>query len=336
MLAYAFRVLHSDGYARFMFDDFDDAQDLLAAILAKGVSNQLKRGIYKEYVPREDVLQAPKGKINISETFRLGARRSKSSLCQFDDFSENTYFNQILKSVAKKLAKSKSVKPERQKMLSKIILFFRTVDDIDIHEIQWSTIRYQRNNATYEMLINICYLAVQDLIVQENPAGFKGRKLDDNQSMSRLYEKFILEYYKRHYPELHPKAAHIPWNVDNDYIVLLPKMKSDITLTSGDRTLIIDAKYYGSSMQSDNRFDTKTMRSNHLYQMFAYVKNKDVTQSGNVSGMLLYAKTDEEISPDNTYQLSGNSIAVRTLDLNRPFVEISTQLDGIIASWLVA
>lgn len=50
-----------------------------------------------------------------------------------------------------------------------------------------------------------------------------------------------------------------------------------------------------------------------------------------VSGMLLYAKTDEELQPDNSYLMSGNKISVRTLDLNREFSEIAKQLDDIAA-----
>lgn len=46
--------------------------------------------------------------------------------------------------------------------------------------------------------------------------------------------------------------------------------------------------------------------------------------------MLLYAATDEAIQPDNRYQMSGNKISVRTLDLNRDFSEIAAQLNGII------
>ena len=52
-----------------------------------------------------------------------------------------------------------------------------------------------------------------------------------------------------------------------------------------------------------------------------------------VSGMLLYARTNEEIQPDETYQMSGNEISVRTLDLNVPFVEIKESLDGIIQEY---
>ena len=50
--------------------------------------------------------------------------------------------------------------------------------------------------------------------------------------------------------------------------------------------------------------------------------------------MLLYAKTDEEIYPNNEYQMSGNHITVRTLDLNCDFAEIATQLDGIVQNIL--
>lgn len=45
--------------------------------------------------------------------------------------------------------------------------------------------------------------------------------------------------------------------------------------------------------------------------------------------MLLYARTDEEVQPDGTYQMSGNQISVRTLDLSREFTEITAQLDAI-------
>ena len=45
--------------------------------------------------------------------------------------------------------------------------------------------------------------------------------------------------------------------------------------------------------------------------------------------MMLYARTDEAVQPDGTYQMSGNRISVRTLDLNCDFSEISAQLDAI-------
>lgn len=49
--------------------------------------------------------------------------------------------------------------------------------------------------------------------------------------------------------------------------------------------------------------------------------------------MLLYARTNEVIQPDQTYQIHGNPISVKTLDLNKPFNELSKQLDDIVKEY---
>ena len=92
------------------------------------------------------------------------------------------------------------------------------------------------------------------------------------------------------------------------------------------KTLIIDAKYYGHTTQK--QYDVHTLHSNNLYQIFTYVKNKAVA-GGEVSGMLLYAKTDEAVLPNNSYMMSGNKISVKTLDLDCEFSEIAAQLNAI-------
>ena len=111
---------------------------------------------------------------------------------------------------------------------------------------------------------------------------------------------------------------------------MLPVMQSDITLSKGDTVLIIDAKYYSHTTQM--QYDVHTLHSGNLYQIFTYVKNKEVefgAAQHTVSGMLLYAKTDEQVQPDHIYHMSGNRVSVRTLDLNQDFPEIARQLDGI-------
>ena len=156
----------------------------------------------------------------------------------------------------------------------------------------------------------------------------------DEQRMCRLYEKFILEYYRKEFKnQVTANASQIPWQLDNEENSMLPVMQSDITLQSEDRVLIIDAKYYEHSTQV--QFDKHTLHSGNLYQIFTYVKNKEYElrdKEHKVSGMLLYAKTDETVYPDHVYQMSGNQITVRTLDLNRSFAEIAEQLNGIAKS----
>ena len=70
------------------------------------------------------------------------------------------------------------------------------------------------------------------------------------------------------------------------------------------------------------------VHSNNIYQIYAYVKNEDKHHTGNVSGMLLYAKTTEDVLPSLSVTIGGNQISARTLDLNRDFKEIACSLDA--------
>ena len=150
--------------------------------------------------------------------------------------------------------------------------------------------------------------------------------------MHRLYEKFVLEYFKRHHTYLdEARAAQVKWDLAPDteesMIRFLPIMQTDIFLRYKDQVLIIDTKYYGKTMQM--QYDKSTLHSGNVYQIFTYVKNQDVANTGNVSGMLLYAKTDEAITPDCSFVMGGNKISVKTLDLNKEFSLIAAQLDRI-------
>ncbi len=80
------------------------------------------------------------------------------------------------------------------------------------------------------------------------------------------------------------------------------------------------------------QFDKHTIHSHNLYQIFTYVKNLEAAKADSnvtISGMLLYAKTVDQIQPDNVYHMSGNEIAVKTLDLNKDFADIRRTLDDI-------
>ena len=61
---------------------------------------------------------------------------------------------------------------------------------------------------------------------------------------------------------------------------------------------------------------------------------KDVPHE-KVSGMLLYAQTEDEGAFNNEYQMMGNRICVRTLDLSGDFAEIRKQLDEIAEKYLL-
>lgn len=331
MLSYAFQTLNQSVYEDVAVEAFDDMYSLFAAILSKGIAMQLKQGLYREYLNRTEELAVVRGKIDMQGTVQARLNRKKTVVCDYDELSENNQLNRILKTTALLLIQSQKVKTEFQDMLKREMLFFSEVDLIDPASIRWSSLRFQRNNQSYRMLISVCQLVLEGMLITTEKGEYRLASFLDEQRMSRLYEKFILEYYRQHYPQLSATAAQIPWALDDGVGTMLPVMQSDIHLQKDNSVLIIDAKYYSRTTQS--QFDKHTLHSNNLYQIFTYVKNRDYDFGDTphaVSGMLLYAKTDEEIQPNSVFQMHGNQISVKTLDLNLPFPEIRAQLDSIV------
>ena len=329
MLSYAFQVLSEQGYKDIATERFDNTAELCAAILTKGISFLLKHGLGKEYIPQEEALSSLRGKIEISDSIKGRTMLKKQLICSYDDFSVNSYMNRIIKSTMELLLHA-DISKARKKELRKLMVYFKETDLLDVHTINWS-IQYNRNNQTYRMLISICWLLIKGLLQTSSDGSTRLMDFLDEQRMCRLYEKFILEYYKKEFPMLGVNASQIPWALDDGISTMLPTMQSDITLSHGNEILIIDAKYYSHTTQV--KYDVHTLHSGNLYQIFTYVKNKDFEfgmKPHKVSGMLLYAKTDEVVQPDNAYQMSGNKISVKTLDLNLDFAEIAEYLSAIV------
>lgn len=222
-----------------------------------------------------------------------------------------------------------SISKDRKKQIRKLLIYFSEAEPLRRESINWK-LQFNKNNQTYQMLISICYLILKGLLQTTSDGSTKLMDFLDEQRMCRLYEKFILEYYRKEHPEIKASASQIPWATDDGYIEMLPVMQSDITLKQGAKTLVIDAKYYSHTTQK--QYDVNSLHSGNLYQIFTYVKNLDTDNTGNVSGMLLYAKTDELVLPNNNYKMGGNAISVKTLDLDCDFTEIRKQLDSIVFS----
>lgn len=364
MLSYVFDYFREDSYEKIQGEDFEDAKDLFSALLIKDISRQLKQGLYKEYVNRRETLQTVRGKVIPYETLTLTMKERERGkmVCEFDDLSENNIWNQILKTTLYFLVRENEVTDERRRQIRKLLSFFEYIDMLNPRQISWRQLHITRGNRSYEVLMNLCYFVLDGLILNREDGSYKMQILSEDH-MERLYEKFVLAYYRRHYGDLDEvRARQIRWKLDEDsewdaqrlgkeegkeeveknssekergleFLQFLPVMKTDITLRKGDKILIIDTKYYQNNLQE--QYGKKTIHSDNLYQIFAYVKNL-AAQEGEkveVSGLLLYAKTEGENVPDCGYKMSGNWIGVRTIDLGMEFEEIRGRLDEIIREW---
>lgn len=331
MLSYAFQELRKNNFEDIARENFEQILELFAEILYKGVSMQLKQGLYKEYVNCHEILPVLRGRLDIGYTVSCMIQHRSLLGCDYDELSEDNIFNQIIKSTIVLLIRNNSLSHKYKIGLRSVLPFFVNVQELNLKTVKWNLLKFNRNNQNYRMLINICYFIVDGVLMTTQKGEFRMATFTD-EHMNRLFERFVLEYYRKHYKHLKANPDMVEWDIydtRSNVMDFLPSMKTDISLHNGDKTLIIDTKYYGNMTQT--RFGKATIHSANMYQIFTYVKNKDCNNSGNVSGMLLYAKTEEETVPELDVVIGKNRFFVKTLDLNRRFDEISEQLDLIVS-----
>lgn len=336
MLSYAFHDLKWEKTESLGKEAFENIHNLFACILSKGISSLLKQGLYREYIPVTENLETVRGKIEMNGSIQNMMKRKRVLSCEYDELSENNILNQILKTTSMLLLRHPFVDEEYISQLKKEMMFFSKVDSINPSLIRFDILHFQRNNISYRLLIIICQLIIEGMLLNEEEGCYKLAEFLDDRMMSVLYEKFILEYYRKEYPILHASSSQIPWALDDDNTELLPTMQSDVMLSKDNDILIIDAKYYGNNLQSF--YGKSTIHSNNLYQIFSYVKNKEMElreKEHTVSGMLLYAKTNAMIQPNVSYSMSGNKVSVITLDLNLDFQDVKAQLNQIAKEYFL-
>lgn len=335
MMAYAFRAIRGTGTEQIASERFDHLHDLLAEILVRGVGAQVKRGLHHDYLHRSEELVGVRGRIDLTRTIGRRSTTPGQLVCEFDEYEADTPHNQALKSVMVLLLRHGWVDAPRKDALRRLLSHLDAVTLIAPTAIRWGDLTYHRANASYRLLLGVCELIVRGLLPTQDAGNTKLTSWISDDAMSTLYERFLREYYAHHHPELSPAPRNVAWDLDDlsELRSQLPQMRTDVTLRLGGRALIIDAKYYGQSMQT-GAWGKATIHSGNLYQVLAYVKNADTARDGSVSGVLLYARTEADEQPDLDVVVQGNRIAARTLDLNRPWEHLRAQLEDLLRRWL--
>jgi 5-methylcytosine-specific restriction enzyme subunit McrC len=196
--------------------------------------------------------------------------------------------------------------------------------DIELHDRLFHQVRLHQNNRLYLFLISICQFFHESLEAQDRPGQYRFRDVDrDERRMRRVFEKFVRHFFARRQRAFHVKKERLDWSAtaaDGSDLKLLPLMETDVTLRSADRTIVIECKYAESLYE--NRFFSDKLRSSHLHQLCAYLRNLEgnAEPDRQADGILLYAAVG--IALDQSYRLHGHWVRIKTLDLNQPWIEI--------------
>ena len=116
---------------------------------------------------------------------------------------------------------------------------------------------------------------------------------------------------------------------------MLPTMEADVILETRPRhpgparRIVLDTKFYREALTS--RYGTRKLRSGHLYQLLAYLRNREATElpGPQHEGILLYPVVDEPVRVDVC--LEGFSIGARSIDLAKDWREIHAEMLDVVA-----
>ena len=191
-------------------------------------------------------------------------------------------------------------------------------------------VQLHRNNQFYDFLLKVCELIYRNLLVSEKSGTNKFMDfIQDKQQMAILFKNFVRTFYRIH-TDYQVKREDIYWRwIAADQVVsgLLPKMQTDISLTSDARKIIIDCKFTPEATQ--RRYETETLRSVHLCQVNAFMDNLTGKHADTCEMMLLYPTVDSHLSADYNYK--GHKISIRTINLDQPWQLIHKDLLALVA-----
>ena len=166
--------------------------------------------------------------------------RQGRAYCRHDDFTTNILANQILKYTIQRLIRIDSVDRKLHKDLRILQSKLQSIQDINVQTSHFHQVSIHRNNSFYGFILNICELIYHSTAVQENGQAIKFNSfLNDREKMSRLFESFIRNFYRREQRDFASGAEVINWKFAHDSEgnrMLFPRSKTGILTTSDPLT----------------------------------------------------------------------------------------------------
>jgi len=333
LLCYAWDKLAEKDVVSVEAIDATSLADLFARVLINGTNHLLKRGFDRGYVSQQEWTGRVRGRICFQEATRRNPTTTGRLPCDFDELSYSIVHNQILKATMRRLIRTYGLAAELSESLSQICHRLSDIADIELTSRVFGRVQLHRNNQFYEFLLKVCELIYRNLLVSEKSGTSKFMDfVQDRHQMAILFEEFVRNFYRLHAAEFEVRREDIYWwrwiAADKVAAGLLPKMQTDISLTSTRRKIIIDCKFTPEVTQ--HHFEAEKLHSSHLYQVYAYMSNlPEGKLTDTCEVMLLYPTVDSPLSA--SYMDKGRKISIRTINLNQPWEGIHQDLLGLLA-----
>ena len=313
---------------------FDLPQNLLARLLHDSFSLVLRRGLDRGYRERAEDTRRPRGKLDLPRTVRRALRVRGEVRVRYEELSRDVLHNRIVKTTMQRLASAEKLNTGLKERLTRLVQRIADIGDVDLREDLFRRVQIHRNNADYGFLLDLCRLIARHLFPEARAGAVRFRDFTtDEREMGRLFEDFVRGFLRTEHPRLGVRGhKSITWDAvpKGDAVLRFPIMETDLYVRgAGGPSVIVETKCVSEPFAHGGGASTDSLRSDHLYQLFAYLTNhaRSYPTEPPALGVLLYATAGTTF--DYRYRLHGHPLWVSSVDLAKPWPAVREGLDRL-------
>ena len=326
LLCYAWEWLEALDLVEVGAVENDRLENLLSKALIEGTSNLLRRGLDRAYQEHCEDTRMPRGTIDVARTVKRQLRSRSMVACAVDDLSYDVLHNRLIFATLRQVLGA-PIDPRIARDARRLVSRFPSVSWFAPTPAHFAGIRLHRNSHHYRFILNLCELLLRRLLPDGRGTGLQFYDIRESaQEMGRLFQAFVHNFLAREQARFRVKAETVRWDVGpSTEPQWLPEMRTDISLISPSRKVVIEVKYVANVFEASFGGAPK-LRSDHLDQLFAYLKNLEARGgiNGDATGVLLYGTAGQRLNC--RYVLGGHEILVRSIDLAGEWPDIHAQL----------
>jgi 5-methylcytosine-specific restriction enzyme subunit McrC len=339
--------------------------NLFAHVLSEAVSHQLRRGLYRDYQPKEETGPRIRGQLQVGPSVGRMLFRQGLAQCVFDEFSPDTLHNRIIKTTLLRLLREGGLDAGIALRVRLLLPRLGEVSELDLRRRHFSEVRLHRNNREYGLLLDICRFIYEEAMPTphgEHEMTFRAFAGDWFKRKGRLFQNFVSRFYEL-------RAVEAGWEVQKSGTTFqhplkaatlaegayLQRLETDVFVTHrSGRKVLIECKFYGKPFASKPKRRTekddelsdedvgaepeapgRKISNEHLLQLGAYMDGLTRKEGAKgVEGLLLYVQPDDQpLSADfvrEGVKGSPQPLRVRCLDLTKPWNQVEADLLGYL------
>ena len=330
LLCYAWNHLDEADEIDITANGTQSLDELFARVLTQGTQHLLKRGLDRDYQLHREETAALKGRFDLTASMATQTWRQGRMVCEFDDFSHDILHNRILKTTISQLADNPYLEKDTATELHQLEKQLARITPVRITSRLFRKVRLHRNNRQYRLLMNVCELVHDSLLPTEKQGSSRFRDfIRDEKKMPLLFEAFVRNFYA-HHSHFKVSAAQLSWNVEAEAQTkdLVPIMKTDVSLYSPERQIIIDCKFYKQAFKAN--YGKERFNRDHLFQLFAYLENVAHSKNWhNTEGVILYPSVGNDFH--HHLALNNHPLTLCSINLNQDWKIIESRLFDILS-----